>query len=69
MPDYTIYHNPRCSKSREALNLLRDKGIEPMIVEYMKDRLEPKQIELLLMKLDMPAKDLLRKNEEVFSYL
>jgi arsenate reductase len=35
MNDYTIYHNPRCSKSRETLALLREQGVEPRIVEYL----------------------------------
>ena len=33
----TIYHNPRCSKSRQTLQLLRDRGVEPTIVEYLQD--------------------------------
>ena len=41
----TIYHNPRCSKSRQTLQLLRDKGIEPDIVEYLKTPYTAVQIE------------------------
>ena len=37
MQDLTIYHNPRCSKSRQTLALIRDKGIEPKIVLYLED--------------------------------
>ena len=36
MPSVTLYHNPRCSKSREALRLLRERGVEPQVVEYLK---------------------------------
>jgi arsenate reductase len=36
MSDVVIWHNPRCSKSRQTLQLLRDRGIEPKIVEYLK---------------------------------
>ena len=36
MTDYTIYHNPRCGKSRATLALLQERGIEPRIVEYLK---------------------------------
>lgn len=66
MSDYTIYHNPRCSKSREALALLKEKGIEPKVVEYLKDTPTRKELELLVMKLGIPAKDLVRKNEPLF---
>ena len=40
MKKFTIYHNPRCSKSRQALQILRDKGIEPNIIEYLKRPLQ-----------------------------
>ena len=60
MPDYTIFHNPRCSKSREALALLKENGIEPKVVEYLKDTPTRKELELLVMKLGIPAKDLVR---------
>ncbi|ADR20850.1 arsenate reductase (glutaredoxin) [Marivirga tractuosa] len=64
-----LYHNPRCGKSREALKLLQEKGIEPEIVEYLKNIPTHAELEDLLQKLDMKAEDLLRKNEKVFKEL
>jgi arsenate reductase (glutaredoxin) len=58
-----IYHNPRCGKSREALKMLTDKGIEPAIIEYMKDPLTEMKMEELLLKLNMDAIDLVRVKE------
>lgn len=64
-----FYHNPRCGKSREALKLLQEKGIEPEIVEYLKNIPTHAELEDILQKLDMKAEDLLRKNEKVFKEL
>lgn len=61
-----LYHNPRCGKSREALKLLQEKGIEPEIVEYLKNIPTHAELEDVLQKLGMKAEDLLRKNEKVF---
>lgn len=59
----TIYHNPRCSKSRETLKLLQDKGIEPEIREYLKEVPSADELRALLAKLGISARDLLRKKE------
>ncbi|WP_432695452.1 arsenate reductase (glutaredoxin) [Marinobacterium sp. YM272] len=59
----TIYHNPRCSKSRETLKLLQDKGIEPEIREYLKDVPSAEELKAVLGKLGIGARDLLRKKE------
>ena len=61
-----IYHNPRCSKSRETLELLISKGTEPSIIEYLKE--PPDEIELrqLLDLLGIPARDLLRTGEDAY---
>ena len=66
MSDWTIYHNPRCSKSREALALLKENGITPKVVEYLKDVPTRKELELLVMQLGLPASELVRKNEALF---
>ena len=58
-----IYHNPRCNTSRRTLALLREKGIEPEIVEYLKTPYTAAQLKTLLGQLKMPAKALLRKKE------
>ncbi len=60
------YHNPRCSKSREGLQLLMDQKIVPEIVEYMKEPLTPAELNEVLNKLGMPASDLIRKKEKLW---
>ena len=59
----TIYHNPRCSKSRQTLQLLRDQGIDPVIVEYLKNPPDAQEIRGLLKALNLKAADLLRTGE------
>ncbi len=61
-----IYHNPRCRKSRETLEIIRGKGVEPEIVEYLKEPLTVKQLRDIITKLNIPASDLLRKGETIF---
>ena len=59
----TMYHNPRCNTSRRTLALLREKGIEPTIIEYLKTPYTAAQIKTLLGQLKLPAKGLARKKE------
>jgi len=59
----TIYHNPRCNTSRKTLALLRERGIEPEIVEYLKTPYTAAQLKQLLGQLQIPASKLLRKKE------
>src|SRR5262249_10351809 len=59
----TIYHNPRCNTSRRALALLREKGVEPEIVEYLKTPYTAAQLKKLLGQLKVPAAKLVRKKE------
>jgi arsenate reductase len=59
----TIYHNPRCSKSRQTLQLLRDNGVEPEIVEYLKTPPSTAEIKNLLGLLGLAPRDLMRKKE------
>jgi len=58
-----IYHNPRCNTSRKTLALLREKGVEPEIVEYLKTPYTATGLKTLLGQLKMPAQALLRKKE------
>ena len=58
-----IYHNPRCSKSRQTLQLLRDKGIEPEITEYLKTPPDRAALEEVLQMLELEPRDLMRKKE------
>ncbi len=66
MPDYTIYHNPRCSKSRQTLALLEENGIEASIILYLEDNPSASDIKQLLTKLGISARELLRKGEEAY---
>lgn len=59
----TIYHNPRCSKSRETLRLLQDRGVSPSVVEYLKTPPSAAELKAILAKLGIAARDLLRAKE------
>ena len=65
----TIYHNSRCSNSRGALALLRERGIEPTIVDYIAQPLDAEQLQALVRQLGMPVRELLRSKEAVFAEL
>jgi arsenate reductase len=58
-----IYHNPRCTKSRQTLQLLKDRGIEPEVVEYLKTPPSVEELADILEKLGMEPRDLMRKQE------
>ena len=64
-----IYHNPRCSKSRATLAILRERGEEPTIVEYLKQPLSREELKDLISRLGIPASDLLRRSERVYKEL
>ena len=61
-----IYHNPRCSKSRQTLALLEEKGISPEIILYLENTPSEGDISVLLSKLGIGARQLLRKGEEAY---
>jgi arsenate reductase len=65
----TIWHNPRCSKSRQTLELLREKGIEPTIREYLKQPPSKAEVDKLIGLLGGDAKDLIRDGEAEFKTL
>ena len=60
MSEVTIYHNPNCGTSRSTLALLREKGFEPTVVEYVKSGWTRAQLEDLLGRMDVRAHDILR---------
>ena len=62
----TIYHNPRCSKSRQTLALLQERGIEPIVIEYLKTPPDAAMLKSLLGKLKLPPRELMRSNEAVY---
>lgn len=61
-----IYHNPRCSKSRATLELLRAGGVEPDVIEYLKNPPDAKALRELIAKLGARPRDIVRVNESVF---
>lgn len=69
MTDLTLYHNPRCSKSRAALQLLEDRGMAPQIVRYLDTPPTAEQLSDVLCKLGMPARELLRTGEDDYKAL
>jgi arsenate reductase len=66
MADVTIYHNPRCSKSRKTLAILEEKGIEAEVVLYLENPLDQSEIRELLEKLELSAGQLVRKGEDEY---
>ena len=69
MTDLTLYHNPRCSKSRGALELLEARGLTPTVVRYLETPPNAAQLRDLLGKLGIGARDLLRTGEDEYKTL
>ena len=69
MSEITIFHNPRCSNSRGALALIREKGVEPNIVDYIATPLTAPELTELIEHLGVPARELLRTKEAVYKEL
>lgn len=69
MTDYTIYHNPRCSKSRQTLALLEQKGIAPNIILYLKTPPNAAALKQCLKALGITPRELLRTKEEAYKNL
>lgn len=65
----TIYHNPRCSKSRQTLALLEAKGIAPVIMEYLKEPPSAAELKRILESLGLRPRDVLRKSEPRYAEL
>ena len=64
-----IYHNPKCSKSRQTLELLKENGITPTIIEYLKTPPTAETLKVILGQLGMAPRDLMRKKEDVYAEL
>jgi arsenate reductase (glutaredoxin) len=62
----TIYHNPSCSKSRETLALIRESGVTPTVIEYLKTPPSQTELRAIVRKLGIAPADLVRTNESVF---
>lgn len=61
----TIYHNPKCSKSRESLQLLKENDVSPTIIEYLKDFPSKSDLKEILKKLKLPVTEIIRFKENV----
>ena len=66
MSDFIIYHNPRCTKSRETLELLMHSGVEPRVVEYLKTPPTAAELKAIVAKLGISPAELVRKSEDVY---
>ena len=66
MNNFTIYHNPRCSKSRQTLELLKENNIEPEIILYLENPPSKEKLTELIDLLGINPRDLLRKGEEEY---
>jgi arsenate reductase (glutaredoxin) len=69
MSQVTIYHNPRCSKSRQALILLEDLGIVPKVIRYLEDPPSPDELRQLLAELGVGVRALVRRSEPLYDEL
>ena len=65
----TIYHNPKCSKSRQTLKLLQEQGINPVIIEYLKNPPTVEKLKEILSLLGISPRDLMRKKEDEYKEL
>jgi arsenate reductase (glutaredoxin) len=61
-----IYHNPRCSKSRETLKLIKDAGADVEVIEYLNAIPTVEELKTILMKLNLNPKDIVRTSEPVY---
>lgn len=67
MSDLKIFHNPRCSKSRQTLQLLQDKGLAPQIIEYLKTPISADELTAIISQLGFSSpRQLMRKGEEAY---
>lgn len=64
-----IYHNPRCTKSRQTLQIIRDAGVEPDVVEYLRDPPDRSELEEILAMLGIEPQELMRKKEPLYKEL
>lgn len=66
MSEITIYHNPRCSKSRQTLELLKENGVTPKVVLYLDDTPTVKELKSIAKKLGVSAVEMMRTKEEIY---
>ena len=63
MSDVTIYHNPKCSKSRQTLALLLERGLEPQVIEYLSAPPSAQTLAVLVKKMGLEPRELIRRKE------
>lgn len=64
-----IYHNPRCTKSRQTLELLKSKALKPEVIEYLKNPPSAKELDQILIALNLEPEAIIRKSEELYQQL
>ena len=69
MSTYTIWHNPRCTKSRETMGILEEKGVEAEVVRYLEETPGVEEIKAVLKKLNISARELMRTKEDEYKSL
>ena len=69
MSDFTIYHNPRCSKSRQTLEILTKQNVDTEIVLYLETPPSAEEVTSILQKLGLSSRDIIRKGEEEYKLL
>ena len=69
MPGITIWHNPRCSKSRGTLELLRERGFEPVVIDYRENPPDVRELSRVLDLLGMEPRALMRRDESEYAEL
>lgn len=69
MSEITIYHHPRCSNSRSALQLLQERGLQPRVVDYVKAPLDAPALTALAARVGLPLRELLRSKEPEYAAL
>ena len=69
MTAITIYHNPACGTSRNVLGMIRNSGVEPTVVEYLKNPPDRESLQALLKAMDIPARDFLREKGTPYAEL
>lgn len=69
MTEITIYHNPACGTSRNVLGMIRNSGVEPVVIEYLKSPPDRETLHALLTAMDIPVRELLREKGTPYAEL
>lgn len=69
MSDITLYHNPKCGTSRNVLQALRDGGVEPTVIEYLKNPPDRATLKKLIAAMGVPVREVMRSKEAIYTEL